>query len=70
MKIKCRIENGDKIWRNSKGQLHRIKGPAIEYANGSKAWWQNDRLHRVDGPAIEFANGTKEWWQKIGRAHV
>ena len=42
---------------------HRDGGPAIEYANGSKEWWQNDQYHRTDGPAIEYADGSKEWWQ-------
>ena len=59
MKIKCRIENGNKIWRNEKGQIHRKNGPAIVRANVDKEWWQNDKLHRIDGPAVEFNNGTK-----------
>jgi hypothetical protein len=42
--------------------LHREDGPAIEFANGSKEWWLNNRLHREDGPAIENANGSKSWW--------
>ena len=42
---------------------HRDGGPAIEYANGCKEWWQNDQYHRTDGPAIEHADGSKEWWQ-------
>ncbi len=44
------------------GQLHRIDGPAVEYANGNKIWYVNNEMHREDGPAIEFANGDKEWW--------
>jgi hypothetical protein len=49
------------VWRNAKGQVHRTDGPAIEYANGSKKWFQNDILYRTDGPAIELANGDKLW---------
>lgn len=41
--------------------LHRKGSPAIEYANGSKAWYINGKLHREDGPSIENANGDKEW---------
>jgi hypothetical protein len=63
MKVTCRIENGNKVWRNEKGQIHRKKGPAIERSNGTKEWWQNNLRHRVGGPAIEYANKTKEWWQ-------
>ena len=49
--------------RNAQGQLHRLDGPAVEWADGSKAWWQNNRRHRLDGPAREWADGTNEWWQ-------
>ena len=41
--------------------LHRENGPAVEYADGTKVWYQNDQRHRIDGPAIERADGTKEW---------
>jgi hypothetical protein len=42
--------------------LHRTDGPAIEYANGDKFWFQNDSRHRDDGPAIEYATGDYEFW--------
>ena len=42
---------------------HREDGPAIEFANGNKYWYQNDKLHRLDGPAIECAEGDKAWYQ-------
>jgi hypothetical protein len=42
--------------------FHRIDGPAIEYANGTKQWWINNELHRIDGPAVEQADGSKEWY--------
>lgn len=33
---------GDVEWRNSKGQLHRDGDlPAVEYADGTKEWYQN-----------------------------
>ena len=46
--------DGTKEWYLN-GQLHRVDGPAIEYASGTKAWWLNGKRHRVDGPAIEWA---------------
>ena len=55
-------------WRNENGRLHRLDGPAIEYAGGTKDWYQNDQLHRLDGPAVEWANGNTEWWQN-GNLH-
>jgi len=52
---------GNRVWRLSNGELHRLDGPAYEYANGSKEWWVNGKRHRVDGPAIEFQDGYKAW---------
>ena len=42
--------------------LHRENGPAIEWHDGTKSWWQNGRRHRTDGPAIVYAVGRKEWF--------
>ena len=59
------------IYRDPKTKkLHRIDGPAVEYANGDKFWYQNGKLHRVDGPAMELSNGTKEWYQNNQRHRV
>jgi hypothetical protein len=47
-------------WYNSKDQLHREDGPAVEWVDGTKYWYINGKLHREDGPAIECADGYKE----------
>ena len=52
---------GHKWWRWG-DRLHRIDGPAIEYADGTKEWWVNDLRHRIDGPAAEHADGGRDWW--------
>ena len=54
--------SGTTRWRNSAGQLHRIDGPAVERADGSRMWWVNDHLHRTDGPAVEYADGSRKWY--------
>jgi len=54
-------EDGSKEWYLN-GKLHRLDGPAVEYADGSKFWYLNGKLHRTDGPAVEYADGNKEWW--------
>ena len=53
---------GNNLWYNADVQLHRIDGPACEWANGDKEWWVNGQCHRLDGPACEWADGDKEWW--------
>ena len=55
-------QHGTRFYSNSQGRWHRVHGPAIEYANGAKYWYLNDRLHRTDGPAMELANGAKYWY--------
>ena len=48
--------------------LHRLDGPAIELADGSKLWCVDGKRHRLDGPAIEYADGSKEWYVE-GKRH-
>ncbi len=60
-------DNGANEWHQN-GKLHRLDGPAIEYANGNKYWYQNGEYHRLDGPAIEYADGGKSWCQN-GKLH-
>jgi hypothetical protein len=55
-------ENKNIRWFNDKGELHRLDGPAIEGANGYKAWFVDGKRHRLDGPAFEWSDGSKEWW--------
>ena len=65
----CYIDSdGNKFWRNKKGEYHRIDGPAIEYVDGSKFWYKNGKFHREDGPACEYLDGTK-YWNLNGKIH-
>lgn len=57
IKLKNRIE-----WRNKEGKLHRVDGPAVEFAIGTKRWHHNGILHRVGGPAVEWSDGSVEWY--------
>ena len=59
---------GTKRWFNLEGQLDRLDGPAVEWADGYKAWYKDDLLHRLDGPAVEYADGTNIWY-KDGLRH-
>jgi hypothetical protein len=42
--------------------LHREDGPAVEYANGARAWYLNGIKHRKDGPAIVHSDESKHWY--------
>ncbi len=55
-------------WYNDKDERHRLDGPAVEYADGSKSWHVNGKLHRLDGPAVEEANAYKAWYVN-GKRH-
>ena len=55
-------------YHNDEGQLHRVDGPAIEWIDGGKEWWLNDKRHREDGPAVEWDNGSKVWYLN-GKLH-
>ncbi len=59
---KVTVDNEGIIRWCQNGLLHRLDGPAVEWANGSKVWCQNGKYHRLDGPAIEYANGDKYWY--------
>ena len=54
--------DGNKIWCNKQGQLHRTDGPAVIGADGGQEWWVNHQLHRTDGPAVVRADGYQAWW--------
>ena len=54
---------GSKVYYKDRAMtiLHREDGPAVEGADGYKAWWLNGKRHREDGPAVEVMYGNKEW---------
>lgn len=56
-------KDGSTRYLNSEGKLHRIYGPAIEFADGRKEWYKNGECHREDGPAIINETGDKFWYQ-------
>ena len=55
-------EHGTVRYFDGDGERHREDGPAIEWADGTRAWYRNGELHREDGPAIEWADGTRQWF--------
>ncbi len=61
---------GDVEWRLKDGSLHRDGDlPAVEWADGTKFWFQNGQVSRDGGlPAVEWAGGVKSWYQN-GKLH-
>ena len=46
-------------------ELHRVDGgPAVEYTDGYRAWWERGVRHRIGLPAVEYASGYREWWER------
>ena len=60
---------GNKHWYNKNYRLHREDGPAIEYADGTKAWYLNGKMHREDGPAFED-DSYKAWYLNGNRHRI
>jgi hypothetical protein len=63
-------KNGNRRWKNEKGELHREDVPAIEYVNGTKCWYLDGNRHREDGPAIEYADGGRCWCRNGNRHRI
>ena len=42
-----RVYSTNTEWFNKAEQLHRLDGPAVEYADGTKFWYKNEELHLV-----------------------
>ena len=54
---------GDAImYLGALGLEHRLDGPAVEYADGTREWHVEGPLHRLDGPAIEHPDGSRFWY--------
>lgn len=53
---------GFRRYFNSKNKLHRLDGPAVEYADGSFRWCENDKPHRIGGPQYFNYPNSYKWW--------
>lgn len=60
--IKQTFPDGDALYQDETGLLHRLDGPAVEWSDGYKAWYVNGKRHRIGGPAIIWADGGKQNW--------
>ena len=53
-------------WHDSKGDFHRLNGPAITFHDGDTRWYKHGFLHRLDGPARIWPEQGIEHWYKDG----
>ena len=64
--LKYRVDisplTGTRRYYNTAQLLHREDGPAIEWPNGSKEWYQNGVRHREGGPAVDTSSGKQQWF--------
>jgi len=63
-----RVKIDDRLELHVLGYRHCPYGPALEWADGTKAWYRNGQLHRDDGPAFYAVDGYKAWWRN-GQRH-
>jgi len=62
LRLEIDCDGTKKYYKWDTCELHNTYGPAVEYADGDKSWYVNNKLHREDGPAVEDADGYKEWY--------
>lgn len=49
---------------SERGKWHRVEGPAVEYADGTRSWYENGKRHRLGGrPAIMCAHEVRYWYE-------
>lgn len=56
------VYKGDIYYTNHEGFLHRLDGPALEKADGTKMWFVNGLQHRLDGPSTQDPDGLNLWY--------
>jgi len=52
----------EQVWRNKKGELHRLHGPVVIDRDGSQYWYKHGQWHRLGGPAVIFPDGRQYWY--------
>src|SRR5271166_3649048 len=72
----CKVDEfGDKRCKLN-GRLHNENGPAVEFVDGTRAWYIRDLCHRDERdpktglilPAVQWADGAKDWYH-YGKVH-
>ena len=61
LKYRVVVDEFGTRYYNTRGQLHRDEGPAIEWIDGGKEWFQNGQMHRIGGPTVEWGS-LRQWF--------
>jgi len=61
--------SGEVHWRFN-GELHRVKGPAIDSRAGFSVWFHCGLRHRLDGPSTIFPGSRKDEWHFLDREAI
>ena len=48
MNSKLEIKNGNKIWINVNGEIHRTDGPAMTFDDGTEYWYLNGNKYNKE----------------------
>lgn len=54
-------QHGNMVWKNEKGETHRLDGPA-HVANDFTEYYVFGKRHRIDGPAQTNKYGSYDYW--------
>jgi hypothetical protein len=59
-------ENGNQIWTDSEGRLHRLDGAALISQTATECWFHHGIRHREDGPSLSTHGSLDihQWWIK------
>lgn len=60
--------NGTVCYRDYRGELHRLDGPAQIFPDSTECYYFHGKLHRRGGPAIISQSGYRAWVVE-GRKH-
>ena len=64
MNYNRKVFRSDRVMYYLNDLRHRLDGPAIEWVDGFKEWFNHNKRHRADGPAVEGFVGYKEFQYK------
>jgi hypothetical protein len=69
LEVTARPTLAPRHWKDKKGDLHRLNGPAVIFNDGDTLWYRHGQMHRDDGPARIWVKYGIEEWYKDGKPY-